>query len=178
MGISERLVTEESDHIFVVKVLRMILPNKFHHSPNGGWRHIHTAVKLKRMGVSPGFPDLFIIGAPGFSRSLDVYPTKDEEDEAESRGRIPGCVIELKAKGGKTYQAQEEWLHEFRMYGYLAKVCVGAVAALDYLAAAGYIPGGKWEEIKRLNKDGTGKELRSKSLAGYVRLYEKMIKDR
>lgn len=31
-----------------------------HHSPNGGSRDFREAVKFKRMGVSPGFPDLVI----------------------------------------------------------------------------------------------------------------------
>jgi hypothetical protein len=179
MGMEERRVSEEESHLFVVQVLRMILPNRFHHSPNGGWRHIHTAVKLKRMGVSAGFPDIFILGAPGYSRSLDVYPTKDADDEERKRVLIPGCVIELKAKGGKTYPAQEEWLRDFRRNGFLAKVCVGAVAALDYLADAGYLPKRKWEEIKRLNEERgkEGKGLRTKSRAGYIRLYEKMVKE-
>ena len=31
-----------------------------HHSPNGGSRNSIEAAKFKRMGVQPGFPDLFL----------------------------------------------------------------------------------------------------------------------
>lgn len=33
---------------------------KIHHSPNGGSRNVIEAAKFKRMGVRPGFPDLWV----------------------------------------------------------------------------------------------------------------------
>lgn len=55
----------------------------FTHVPNGERRDQVTAARLKRMGVTPGFPDLLFLGPAG-----EV------------------CWIELKAKRGRLSEAQ------------------------------------------------------------------------
>lgn len=60
-----------------------------HHSPNGGYRNAVEAAKFKRMGTSPGFPDLII-----------PYIRKG----------YGGLFVELKRKEGGTLSAyQKEW---------------------------------------------------------------------
>src|SRR5690348_2099081 len=49
---------QEEQFVAVAWLKRMGIPH--HHSPNGGSRDIREASKFKRLGVSPGFPDLFI----------------------------------------------------------------------------------------------------------------------
>jgi len=80
------------------------------HIPNGGSRNKAEAAKLKAMGVSPGFPDLFL-------------PIK--------RGRYSGLFIELKRpnsmgkKAGKSSAEQIAWRDHLYSQGYGAIECVG-----------------------------------------------------
>src|SRR4029077_1805109 len=53
------------------------------HIPSGEKRDVVTAVRLKRMGVMPGFPDLMFVGPTGWT-----------------------CWIELKARGGRLSKVQ------------------------------------------------------------------------
>lgn len=85
--------------------------------PNGGKRHITTALKMKLEGVRKGVPDLFLpVARHGFH----------------------GLFIELKkAKGGTTSRDQKHWLSTLAKQGYAAYLCRGADAAkeaiTDYL---------------------------------------------
>lgn len=89
------------------------------HIPNGGWRHKHTAYQLKRQGVKPGVPDLFVPIAAGGKH---------------------GLFVEMKAEGGgRTSQAQREWIRTLREQGYRAEVCHGAGAAIAVIE--GYLAG-------------------------------------
>ena len=72
------------------------------HIPNGEYRTHTTARKLKRMGVSPGAPDLILIGP----------------------GRV--CWLELKTKYGRLTDVQKEFL------GYLASVGADVAVAFGY----------------------------------------------
>jgi hypothetical protein len=77
--------------------------------PNGGRKSIGEAVKLKRMGVSPGAPDLCI-----------PIPRKCYH----------GLYIELKReKHGTASPQQVEWLYFLAQQGYCAKVAHGFCAA-------------------------------------------------
>lgn len=74
-------------------------------SANGGSRNLLEALKFKRMGVSPGFPDIEI-----------PLPS----------GSYHGLYIELKReKGGKVSESQTEWLNYLQEKGYYAKVAFG-----------------------------------------------------
>jgi len=74
-------------------------------SANGGKRNIIEAVKLKRMGVAAGFPDLEI-NIP--------------------RGQYHGLFIEMKRqKGGQLSIKQIEWHRYLREQGYCVEVAKG-----------------------------------------------------
>ena len=75
-----------------------------YHIPNEGKRAIPTAVKLNRMGLKKGVPDLCLPVA---------------------RGGNHGLYIELKAAGGRASKEQKEWLSMLREQGYLAEICFG-----------------------------------------------------
>ncbi len=80
-------------------------------SANGGSRHLLEAMKMKRMGVSSGFPDIFV-----------PLPTP----------KFHGFFIEMKRlKGGKVSEPQLEWLKHLRDIGYYAEVAYGATDAKE-----------------------------------------------
>ena len=87
-----------------------------HAVPNGGKRHIKTAMALKAEGAKPGVPDLCLPVA---------------------RCGYHGLYVEMKAAKGRTSEAQDWWLKELNEQSYLAKVCRSFEEArdlmLDYL---------------------------------------------
>jgi hypothetical protein len=119
-SVPEQNPLEESEQSVVVDWLK--LHNIcFHHSPNGGVRHITTAMKLKRQGTSAGFPDLIILDPP------PAYP-----------GKV-GAAIEMKRrKDSHTSSEQLEWLQKLSDRGWLTFVCKGADVALEILETCGY----------------------------------------
>ena len=73
--------------------------------PNGGWRDIKTAARLKAEGVVKGVPDLFI---PEW-----------------------GMWIEMKRqKGGALSDDQKDWIAYLQSRGYKAVCCKGADEAM------------------------------------------------
>lgn len=91
------------------------------HVPNGRHRSKIVGALLKREGVKPGVPDVLIFDPP------PKLPG----------GRV-GVAIELKLQGGRTSAAQAEWMRELRERGWIARVCHGASAAIEYLTELGY----------------------------------------
>ncbi len=71
------------------------------HIPNGGYRNIATAKRLKAEGVKSGVPDL-LLPVP--------------------RGSYSGLFLEVKTKGGVVSDNQERWLKSLNEQGYLALV--------------------------------------------------------
>lgn len=85
--------------------------------PNGGARHIRTALRLKAEGVRAGVPDLFF---------------------AVPSGGYHGLFIEMKRRtGGRLSKDQREFMRALIAEGYRAEVCRGCDEALavmeDYL---------------------------------------------
>ena len=72
--------------------------------PNGGVRHIGTAVKLKAEGGMAGVSDLFL-----------MMPA----------GKYHGLFIEMKVKGGKVSSSQKEFMNVATAMNYKAVVCYG-----------------------------------------------------
>lgn len=71
--------------------------------PNGGARHIATAMRLKREGVTPGVPDIMLA--------------------APARGAY-GLFIELKAgNAGRVSAEQRRMIDLLNHHGYRAEVC-------------------------------------------------------
>lgn len=85
-----------------------------HAIPNGGYRHISTARKLKAEGVKPGVPDLCL-----------PFPV----------GKYHGLYIEMKAEGGALSEEQRVWLDYLCKVGYRAVACFSfdeAVSQIEY----------------------------------------------
>lgn len=94
-------------------------------NPNGGFRHIATAARLKQTGVKAGVPDICLPVA---------------------RGPYHGLYIELKrAKGGRVSEAQHEWIEMLIGQNYCAMVCEGGENAMEVIKA--YLDG--WLEDVR-----------------------------
>ena len=73
--------------------------------PNGGARHIGTAIKLKAEGVTAGVSDLFL-----------MIPTASGKH---------GLFLEMKTDVGKLQQNQIDFLNLAESMGYEAKVAYG-----------------------------------------------------
>lgn len=79
--------------------------------PNGGYRHITTASRMKKTGTKAGVPDVML-----------PYPC----------GGYHGLYIEMKrVKGGKVSEEQRDWLGYLASVGYAAVVCHGFGEARD-----------------------------------------------
>lgn len=83
------------------------------HIPNGEFRMSATAARLKRIGVKPGVPDLFLPVA---------------------RGSSHGLWVEMKRKkGGKVSDEQKAWIDALTKQGYVALVAHGAEEACNMI---------------------------------------------
>lgn len=80
------------------------------HIPNGGTRNPKEAAELKRQGVKPGVPDLFI-----------PLP----------RGSKHGMFIEMKYGKNKLTEKQEKWLSYLSQQGYECQVCYSCESAVS-----------------------------------------------
>jgi hypothetical protein len=92
------------------------------HPANGGKRFITTARKMKKAGVKPGVPDIWIITPP------PNLPNRK------------GVVIELKReKGGTVSPDQKRWIRDLRQLGWHAVVCEGHREVVRVLRYCGYM---------------------------------------
>lgn len=83
--------------------------------PNGGRRHIKTAVDLKHEGVRSGVPDLYF-----------AYPHRGYH----------GLFIEMKRRrGGRVSEEQKAYIDALIDKGYAVKVCRGCDEAFRELTA-------------------------------------------
>lgn len=93
------------------------------HVPNGGSRHVLEAIKLKRMGVTPGCPDLAIL---------------------EPKGIYCGAFIEMKSKKGKLSENQKNMIEALKVKGYFCRVCYSfedfEQAVTEYMGLADHYP--------------------------------------
>ena len=87
---------------------------RLYHTPNGGYRNQAEAVQLKRLGVKPGVPDLFL-----------PYPV----------GEYSGLWLEMKTEKGKPTACQRDWIEYLRSVGYCAYVCHSAGEAINAIEA-------------------------------------------
>ena len=79
------------------------------HIPNGGSRNPIEAAHLKKQGVKPGVPDLFL-------------PIPN--------GKYHGLFIEMKAKQGRIMENQKMWIRWLNANGYKAVICWGCDHAI------------------------------------------------
>lgn len=80
--------------------------------PNGGVRHIGTAIKLKKEGVKAGVPDICLPIARGGFHSL---------------------YIEMKYGKNKANKQQLLWMEKLKAQGHQCEVCIGWVEAKDII---------------------------------------------
>lgn len=99
---------ESDDQITVIEWCKLhgILVN---HTANEGKRTPWQGNKLKKMGLSKGFPDISIL---------------------EPRGKYHGLYIEMKRKGNKPTTEQIEWLRNLKSKGYATGLCYSASDAI------------------------------------------------
>lgn len=116
-------MTEEQEQIEFVRWLEANQIPHFH-CPNevgGQTKALKVrAIKMKRMGVSKGVPDLFVfVPIKGVTGKIDAYQP---------------LVIEMKKqKGSTTSKEQKEWLKILEMAGIPSAVCKGAEKAIEFV---------------------------------------------
>lgn len=116
-------MTEEEEQIAFVQWLRANNIPHFHCPNEVGGRTKSLklrAIKMKKMGVSKGVPDLLIfIPITGVTGEIDSYQ---------------GCAIEMKRrKGSKVTKEQREWLEILQASGVMCAVCHGADEAVEFV---------------------------------------------
>lgn len=116
-------MTEEQEQMVFVEWLRINHIPHFH-CPNevgGQTKSLRMrAIKMKRMGVSKGVPDLFIfIPVYGIDHHIDAYQA---------------VVIEMKRKkGARASIEQKEWLKIIESSGVPCAICKGAEEAINFI---------------------------------------------
>jgi len=117
--------------------------------PNGGFRALETAVKLKREGMATGYPDVVINrGIPASmgveweqaKRGKLTHPLTWEEDFKGVWIQMP-VAIEFKKRNSGLADIRDEqlvWLEELTASGWRAAVCYGAQAGFTYLRDLGF----------------------------------------
>lgn len=80
--------------------------------PNGGFRHISTARKLKKEGVKAGVPDVWL-----------PVPRKD----------YSGLIIEFKFGKNKPTSLQNWWIEKLKVNKYMVAVVWDWIDAKDYI---------------------------------------------
>ena len=86
------------------------------HVPNSGQHHVSYRVKMKRLGLRAGVPDLCIIPKAG-----------------------PVCFVELKAGKNAETEGQEAWLQKLPDYGCPVAVCRSLEEVQQFLFETGVI---------------------------------------
>ena len=100
-------ISEHQEQVMLITWFRMQYKQYKLHLwaiPNGGSRHIVTAVNLKAEGVLAGVSDLFL-----------MIP----------KGEYHGMFIEMKAKAGKVSDSQKEFMAAASSINYKTVVCYG-----------------------------------------------------
>jgi hypothetical protein len=81
---------EEKVHIASARLLSMALPSyvMWHHTPNGEARNRIVGAKLKRMGVTPGVPDILLYDTrTGYLHAIEFKGPKGNLSEAQKAWR-------------------------------------------------------------------------------------------
>lgn len=102
------------EQICVVDWMRKAQPHVsrfLFHIPNERKVSVQHMVLLKKMGLMPGAPDLFL-----------AYPS----------GEYHGAVCEMKSKNGRLQPTQKEVLERLGTVGYATKVAYSADEAIEY----------------------------------------------
>ena len=108
---------EHEEQVTFIEYAQAKLPHHLYSllwaTPNGGVRHMGTAIKLKAEGVKAGVPDITF-----------AYP----------RGKYHGLFIEMKRrKLGRLSPEQSSFIEALRGVGYKVEVCKGCDCAIEVL---------------------------------------------
>ena len=90
--------------------------NMLFHIPNEGKRSPRTGAELKRLGLKPGVPDLFL----AVPRPINGVPWG-------------GLFIEMKVNNNKCTENQKKWIRNLLQYGYQVKVAYSADEAINII---------------------------------------------
>lgn len=100
------------------------------HIPNEGKREPRSGANLVTLGLTKGWPDLFL-AYPAWSSFVDYDTIK------RRHFKYAGLFVEMKRKGGKLTFEQDEILHMLHSIGYQCVVAYGweegSDAILEYL---------------------------------------------
>lgn len=107
-------VDEETIHVSVLEWLRLVLPDAvIFHPPNGGYRDVREAAKLKRMGVLPGIPDLVVFMDNAFVCAFEVKAQRgvlsDDQKNVHYVMRALGFKVAVVRGIDETRQALASW---------------------------------------------------------------------
>ena len=91
------------------------------HTPNGGYRLMLEAKRLKLQGVKPGVPDIII--CEDWECKDCVNARKHDERICNGVSDGHGVAIELKVGRNKPSIEQVEWIKKARDRGWLTAVC-------------------------------------------------------
>ena len=113
---SEDAIQQDFFDWLKLNAARFPLLELFFAVPNGGYRHLTTAMRLKKTGVQAGIPDTFLpVGNNGFF----------------------GLWIEFKTEKGTLQDSQKRWLERLKAQNYAVYVCrswnEAAQTTIDYL---------------------------------------------
>ena len=90
-----------------------------HAVPNGGYRHIRVASKMKKEGVKAGVPDIFLPVSKGGYHGMFIEM------------KVPKTATTIKTYPNKT---QKAWLSELNKNGYHAVIAWGYSDARDKIS--------------------------------------------
>ena len=101
--------------------------------PNGGKRTLAQAAWLKKEGLRPGVPDLFVPWPkPGFMLVTDRISGHTER--AVNFGTIGGLFIEMKTSKNPVSPEQSQLMDMLRRAGYRCEVCRSADEAIRLIS--------------------------------------------
>ena len=111
--------SEESVHVAVADALRAYGVD-FFHPPNESKAHVSKRVRLRKMGLSKGVPDIVIVTPPPC-------------------GGYVAAALEIKSDTGRPTPEQKEWIERMRAHGWAAAIAKGLDACLQQLRDWGYL---------------------------------------
>jgi len=108
--------TIQSDYITCVRLYENKYPqlSMILHIPNGGQRSLHEGAIFKKLGVSPGAPDIAVfVPSPSGVWGINNPPKGKAPDK-----KYHALFIEFKSKVGTQKAVQKSWENSLTAYGY------------------------------------------------------------
>lgn len=112
-------MTELDVHIAIAHALRAHRVD-FFHPPNESRSHVSHRVRLRKMGLSKGVPDIIIVTPPPC-------------------GGYVAAALEIKSGSGRATPEQKAWIETMRNFGWAVAVGRGLEICLHTLKEWGYL---------------------------------------